>query len=182
MKLVKISSDSIQIRTNQAEFKDIRINDLLKASDGKVTLVAMVTGLTDTDSEERIGEFDFLGEITGIKTIEFSHMLASRVSESFYIGKYAAYDCAAWVNGNKFFQRHACILGNTGSGKSETVAKILEETAKLPGANLIVFDIHGEYSQLSYASNIRIGVDFPFPIWMFGFNDIVTNILKIREE
>ena len=215
MKLVKILSDSVQIRTNQAEFKNIRINDLLMISDWDISLVTMVTGLTDTDTEERIGEVDFLGEITGIKTIEcsiigsmkdgrflkaideypttsveiqkieqheFSQMLATNITECFQIGKYAAYDCGAWVNGNKFFQRHACIVGNTGSGKSETVAKILEETAKLPGANLVVFDIHGEYSQLSYASNIRIGNDFPFPIWMFGFQDIVANILKIREE
>ncbi len=215
MKLVKILSDSIQIRTNQAEFKDIRINDLLSVSDGKVNLVAMVTGLTDTNTEERIGEEDFLNEITGIKTIEcsiigslkgrrfvkaideypttsveiekieeheFSDMLATHISECFLIGKYAAYDCLAWVNGNKFFQRHACIVGNTGSGKSETVAKILEEAARLPGTNIVVFDIHGEYSELSYASQIKIGGNVPFPIWMFGFNDIVTNILRIREE
>lgn len=215
MKLVKILSDSVQIRTNLAEFRDVRINDLLAVSDGEVTLVTMVTGLTDTDSEERMEEYDFLGEITGIKTIEcsiigslkdgifcksldrypttsvtidridkdaFAEMLASNPAECFQIGTYAAYDCPALVNGNKFFQRHSCIVGNTGSGKSETVAKILEETAKLPGANIVVFDIHGEYSQLSYASNIRIGEDFKFPIWMFGFNDIVSNILKIREE
>lgn len=215
MKLVKILSDSVQIRTNLAEFRDVRINDLLAVTDGGVTLVTMVTGLTDTDSEERMEEYDFLGEITGIKTIEcsiigslkdgifcksldrypttsvtidridkdaFAEMLASNPAECFQIGTYAAYDCPALVNGNKFFQRHSCIVGNTGSGKSETVAKILEETAKLQGANIVVFDIHGEYSQLSYASNIRIGEDVKFPIWMFGFNDIVSNILKIREE
>lgn len=215
MKLVKILSDSVQIRTNLADFQNIRINDLLLVSNGAASLVTMVTGLTDTDTEERIGEEDFLGEITGIKTIDcaiigslkngrfvkaideypttsvsirkiegrdFSGMITPKILECFPIGKYAAYDCRAWVNGNKFFQRHACIVGNTGSGKSETVAKILEETAKLPGANIVVFDIHGEYSQLSYASNIRIGEEFPFPVWMFGFNDIVANILKIREE
>lgn len=215
MKLVKILSDSIQIRTNQEEFRDIRIQDLLTVSDGDVSLVAMVSGLTDTDPGDRIGEEDFLGELTGIKTIDcgiigsltdgrfvsaidkypttdvsvqkiskeaFPDMLAGDISNCFQIGKYSSYDSPAYVNGNKFFQRHACIVGNTGSGKSETVAKILEETAKLPGANLVVFDIHGEYSRLSYVSNIRIGEEFPFPIWMFGFNDIVTNILKIREE
>ncbi|MDD3253936.1 MAG: ATP-binding protein [Lachnospiraceae bacterium] len=214
MKLVKILSDSVQIRTNLSEFKNIRINDLLEVSDGWVKLVTMVTGLMDTDSEERLGEEDFLGEITGIKTIdctiigslkngrfvkaideypttsveitpisvaEFEEMLKND-SHGFCVGKYAAYDCAAVVDGNRFYQRHACIVGNTGCGKSETVAKILEETAKLPGANLVVFDIHGEYSQLSYASNIRIGEEFPFPVWMFGFQEIVTNILKIREE
>lgn len=215
MKLVKILSDSVQIRTDLSEFKDIRINDLLSVSDGKINLVTMVTGLTDTDTEERIGEHDFLGEITGVKVIdctiigslrdgkfvkaidmypttrvaiqkiaaeEFSRMIVPWVEECFLIGEYTAYGCPAWVNGNKFFQRHACIVGNTGSGKSETVAKILEETAKLPGANIVVFDIHGEYSRLSYASNVQIGEKFPFPIWMFGFNDIVANILKIREE
>lgn len=214
MKLVKISSGSVQIRTNQAEFKGIRINDLLLASDWEVNLVTMVTGLTDTDTEERLGETDFLGEITGMKTIdcaiigslkngrfvkaideypttgvaitpisgaEFRAMLGDD-GRGFRIGEYAAYGCDAVVDGNKFYQRHACIVGNTGCGKSETVAKILEETAKLPGANLVVFDIHGEYGQLSYASNIRIGEEFQFPVWMFGFQDIVTNILKIREE
>ena len=214
MKLVKILSDSVQIRTNLSEFKNIRINDLLSVSDGWVELVTMVTGLMDTDSEERIGEDDFLGEITGIKTIDCTiigslkngrfvkaideypttsvqitpisgvefHAMLGNDSRGFRIGTYAAYECDAVVDGNKFFQRHACIVGNTGCGKSETVAKILEETAKLPGANLVVFDIHGEYSQLSYASNIKIGEKFPFPIWMFGFQDIVSNILKIREE
>lgn len=49
MKLVKILSDSVQIRTNLSEFRDIRINDLLSVSDGEVDLVTMVTGLTDTD-------------------------------------------------------------------------------------------------------------------------------------
>ncbi len=215
MKLVKILSDSIQIRTNQSEFSDIRINDLLSVYDKNVNLVAMVIGLTDTDNSGSIGEEDYIGDLTGIKTIEcsiigslkgerfvkaidlypttnvnisridagaFSGMLSTQASESFSIGKYVAYDFHALVNGNKLYQRHACIVGNTGSGKSETVAKVLEETSKLPGANIVVFDIHGEYSKLSYASNIKIGEEFPFPIWLFGFNDIVNNILRIKEE
>lgn len=215
MKLVKIWTDRVQIRTNLAEFQNIRINDLMKVSDGKAALVTMVTGLTDTDDGERIGEEDFLAEVTGVKNIdcaiigslkdgkflkaidtypttrvqiepiganELETMIAGPEGSGFRIGTYASYGCGAWVDGNKFFQRHACIVGNTGSGKSETVAKILEETAKLPGAHVIVFDIHGEYSSLSYASNIRIGEEFHFPVWLFGFQDIVANILKIREE
>lgn len=217
MKLVKIDSSSIQIRTDLEAFRNIKINDLLLVSDSSISLVTMVTSLTDSDAEERIGDEDFLGEITGIKTItcsimgslkdgkfvkaidqypttavsisrirsqEFSQMIAPEGERKsyFHIGKYAAYDCPAYVDGNKFFQRHACIVGNTGSGKSETVAKIMQEAAMLPDANLVVFDIHGEYSNLSYASAIKIGEDFDFPIWMFGFYDIATNILRIKEE
>ena len=47
MKLVRILSDSVQIRTNLSEFKDIRINDLLSVSDGVINLVTMVTGLRE---------------------------------------------------------------------------------------------------------------------------------------
>ena len=216
MKLVKILSDKVQIRSDYKEFDDVRINDLIAVSDGDVELVTMVNTLTDIDTEDEgeIGENDYILEHSSTKMMEcsiigtvkngtfqkaidkyptmkvsahriskeeFASML-SRYTEGFCIGEYTAYEFPAFVDGNKFFQRHACIVGNTGAGKSETVAKILEQTSKLPGANVIVFDIHGEYKELSYARNIQIGGDRPFPIWMFGFTDMISNILKIKEE
>lgn len=54
----------------------------------------------------------------------------------------------AFVNGNKLFQRHAVVVGSTGSGKSWTTARLLEQIAELSSANAIVFDIHGEYGSL----------------------------------
>ena len=214
MKLIKILSDKVQIRTDQAEFQDVRLNDLIAISDGEAELVTTVTSVTDHDTEPGIGEDEFILGGTSMKVVEcsiigsvqngkyrksierypvtdceareidpedFSKMLQDP-EDGFCIGRYMGYDCEAWVDGNKFFQRHACIVGNTGSGKSETVAKILEETSRLPCANIIVFDIHGEYRNFSYVRNITIGEDYPFPVWMFGFADMVTNILKVREE
>jgi len=65
------------------------------------------------------------------------------------LGKYTLDEHAvAYLNGNKFFQRHAFIGGSTGSGKSWTTAKIIEQMAGLSTANAIVFDLHGEYSPL----------------------------------
>lgn len=76
---------------------------------------------------------------------------------SLELGKYVIDESAkAYLDGNKFFQRHAAILGSTGSGKSWAVASILERAKKLPTSNLIVFDLHGEYSKLSYARHLRI--------------------------
>ncbi|MBU0614448.1 ATP-binding protein [Patescibacteria group bacterium] len=76
---------------------------------------------------------------------------------SLELGKYVIDESAkAYLDGNKFFQRHAALLGSTGSGKSWTVASILERAAKLPTSNLIVFDLHGEYRELSYARHLRI--------------------------
>jgi DNA helicase HerA-like ATPase len=80
-----------------------------------------------------------------------------KTGHSLEIGRYTIDENArAYLDGNKFFQRHASILGSTGSGKSWTVASVLEQAAKLPSANLVVFDLHGEYSKLSYARHLRI--------------------------
>lgn len=65
------------------------------------------------------------------------------------LGKYTLDEHAvAYLNGNKFFQRHAFIGGSTGSGKSWTTAKIIEQMTRLSTANAIVFDLHGEYAPL----------------------------------
>jgi hypothetical protein len=65
------------------------------------------------------------------------------------LGKYTLDEHAiAYLNGNKFFQRHAFIGGSTGSGKSWTTATIIEQMAGLSTANSIVLDLHGEYSPL----------------------------------
>lgn len=120
-------------------------------------------------------------EITNIDTHKLLGMLVSDCTSVFKIGKYAGYDVSAWIDGNKFYQRHSCIVGNTGCGKSETVTKIVEETAKLPGTNIVIFDIHGEYSRLSYVDSIKMG-EVPFPIWMLGFADMAANVLKVKED
>ena len=59
---------------------------------------------------------------------------------------------AAIANGDRFFQRHAAILGSTGSGKSCAVALVLERAHARKYANLVVFDIHGEYASLANPS------------------------------
>jgi hypothetical protein len=73
------------------------------------------------------------------------------------VGKYTIDESAtAYLDGNKFFQRHAALLGSTGSGKSWTVASILEKAANLSSSNIIVFDLHGEYKKLSYVKQLRV--------------------------
>lgn len=218
MKLVKILPDKIQIRTDDAEFKNARLNDLISVSDGEVELVTMITAITDNDVETQMDENAIMEELEqpSLKVIEcsilgsviggdfrqqvdcysstdvqirkiddslFSMMLDSPIinAPTFQIGKYTGYDVPAYLDGNKFFQRHSCIVGNTGCGKSETVTKIVEETAKLPGANIVIFDIHGEYRELSYVDSIKMG-EVPFPIWMLGFSDMAANVLKVKED
>tara|TARA_R110000751_G_scaffold2470_3_gene13032 strand:- start:46113 stop:47861 length:1749 start_codon:yes stop_codon:yes gene_type:complete len=70
------------------------------------------------------------------------------------LGKYSIDENAeAFLDGDKLFQRHAVIVGSTGSGKSWCVAKLVEQIAKLPMANSLLFDIHGEYSGESFKAD-----------------------------
>jgi len=99
------------------------------------------------------------------------------------IGNYTLDEKAkTYLDGNKFFQRHAALLGSTGSGKSWTVASILEKASNLPSANIILFDLHGEYSTLKYAKHIRVAGpndlestsdDILFlPYWLLNFEEM----------
>jgi len=104
----------------------------------------------------------------------------------------------AVVSGDKFFQRHAAILGSTGSGKSYTVALILERAAKLKYPNILVFDMHGEYAPLAdaskggFASRLRIAgpgdlvnpaneVLF-LPYWLLNRDEMLSMILDRSDQ
>ena len=67
------------------------------------------------------------------------------------------YSAAAIANGDRFFQRHAAILGSTGSGKSCAVSLILERAHARKHANIIVFDMHGEYASLANPPALKDG-------------------------
>jgi DNA helicase HerA-like ATPase len=47
--------------------------------------------------------------------------------------------------GKEFFAKHVAVMGNSGSGKSVTTAKILYEALQLPHTQIVLFDLHGEY-------------------------------------
>lgn len=107
---------------------------------------------------------------------------------SLQIGNYSIDENAtAWLNGNKLFQRHAVIVGSTGSGKSWCVAKILEQVASLKSADAILFDIHGEYSTLQGDSFAHLKVAGPndemsdrmlfLPYWLLTYEEMLSLML-----
>ncbi|HED6595305.1 TPA: DUF87 domain-containing protein [Campylobacter coli] len=56
-----------------------------------------------------------------------------------------------YIQEDKFFGMHSAVLGNSGSGKSNTIAHLLQEIYKKEqpalGSKVIIFDVNGEYSQ-----------------------------------
>ncbi|UKW08254.1 DUF87 domain-containing protein [Campylobacter jejuni subsp. jejuni] len=56
-----------------------------------------------------------------------------------------------YIQEDKFFGMHSAVLGNSGSGKSNTIAHLFQEIYKKEhpaiGSKVIIFDVNGEYSQ-----------------------------------
>ena len=104
------------------------------------------------------------------------------------IGRYAINDnTLAYLDGNRLFQRHAVIVGSTGSGKSYTVAKLIEEVSKLKSCNAILFDIHGEYGPITNdrihhykiagpADTISDGIMF-LPYWLLTYEEMQAMLI-----
>jgi len=79
------------------------------------------------------------------------------------------------VNGNKFFNKHIAIVGSTGSGKSHTLASIIQSAVAgktgnftLNNSHVIVFDIHSEYRSAFPDANFIDVSNLVLPYWMLS--------------
>lgn len=84
------------------------------------------------------------------------------------------------VNGNKFFNKHIAIVGSTGSGKSHSVAKILQEATRcksgeyegLNNSHIVIFDIHSEYKSAFPTANYIDISTLVLPYWMLTSDEL----------
>lgn len=84
------------------------------------------------------------------------------------------------VDGNKFFNKHIAIVGSTGSGKSHTVAKIIQSAISvkdgaysgLNNSHIIIFDIHSEYKSAFPEANYLDVADIVLPYWLLNSEEL----------
>jgi len=139
--------------------------------------------------------------LSGDRLTQFMRAISKPVvegQEPLSLGKYTLdQDADAWVDGNRFFQRHAVIVGSTGSGKSWTVARVLEQVAKLPNSSALLFDIHGEYEPLEGEGICRLKVAGPgdlatgptladgvlfLPYWLLTYEEMLAMLLDRSDQ
>jgi len=80
----------------------------------------------------------------------------------------------AKVNIDAFLSRHAAILGQTGGGKSWTVASLIQKLSGFRQATMVLFDLHGEYaSAFSTSADVIQATDLELPYWLMNSEELL---------
>jgi DNA helicase HerA-like ATPase len=85
--------------------------------------------------------------VHAIGTAQIAKMFDRFQSKGFAVGKVATHPTlSVCLDPSNLFGRHFAILGQTGSGKSWSVASLIQKTVSaMPKAHIIILDLHGEY-------------------------------------
>lgn len=94
------------------------------------------------------------------------------------------------VNGDSFFNKHFAIVGSTGSGKSHTVAKILQtamclkegEYDGLNNSHIVIFDIHSEYKNAFPNGNYIDVSKLKLPYWLMNGEELEELFVETGEN
>jgi DNA helicase HerA-like ATPase len=103
------------------------------------------------------------------------------------------------INGNRFFSKHIAIVGSTGSGKSCTVATVLQDIVGIAdrknknrgtqnNSHIVMFDIHDEYSaafslekdELFTLNKLDID-SLQLPYWLMNSEELESMFIESNE-
>ena len=75
----------------------------------------------------------------------------------------------AKINLDAFLTRHAAILGQTGGGKSWTVASVVQKLTAFPQPTVVLFDLHGEYgATFGDDADVISAAGLELPYWLMN--------------
>lgn len=111
------------------------------------------------------------------------------------IGSLAAYPTIpVFLDPSSLFGRHFAILGQTGAGKSWAVATLIQRTIDvMPGAHIILLDLHGEYSwkatdgvrKYAFKEDVVRHIDareLELPYWLLTFAELCDLLVEHSER
>ncbi len=129
-------------------------------------------------------------------TGDFAHLVTIKDLDIIY-GKYNEYSSIdvgnisiseslrAKIDLNKLVTRHSCVLGSTGSGKSNAVGVLLGaiEKKQFSGSRILLIDPHGEYNSVFknnstvfkiHANELMGEKELYIPFWALPYNELLS--------
>ncbi len=183
-KVISINDNVVIIQNNKGKTEANLLNIHLAFDEHNKKAIGEIISISDTTIKILlVGEINNRGTFTAgvikkptftsppriVYKSELEAILGSQdisSKENLYFGNSTIYEnYKVSANINDFFSNHFAVVGNTGSGKSCVVARILQNLfyhndISLPeNARIVLFDVYGEYnnafSKLSNIGNIR---------------------------
>ncbi len=91
------------------------------------------------------------------------------------IGNYVDSDLPVYLDVDHLLGKHTAIVGTTGCGKSYTVVRLLRQIiGEFSSANIVVFDLHGEYRNCFPEGRYIRADQLSLPAWLHGFDDLFS--------
>lgn len=198
-KITYISDTNAYIKVNDGFTLDTNIMNLhVVFEDDKKKILGEID-----DIEENIVKTHFLGEFIGdnftagvirkpnlnakirlITPQEMNAIIGYHTADSLEIGISPLYDnLIVRTNINDLFSNHMAIFGNSGSGKTHGVARLLQNIFSNPGfvpykANFFIFDSNGEYRNALQDIN-KYNPNYNFKFLTTNYNELNVDQLKI---
>lgn len=143
-----------------------------------------------------VGQYPTTGaEVHALGATDIEKMFDKYQSKGFSVGTVATHPLLkVCLDPTNLFGRHFAILGQTGSGKSWTVAALVQRTVEvMPRAHIIILDLHGEYCwkrpdgtrHFAFANNIVRHVDareLEIPYWLMTFSELCDLLIERGER
>jgi len=152
--------------------------------------------LADGQFERGVAQYPTTGaEVHAIGSADIAKMFDRFQSKGLAVGTLASHpSLKVCLDPTNLFGRHSAILGQTGSGKSWTVASLVQKTvAVMPKAHIIILDLHGEYCwkredgsrHYAFADSIVRHVDardLEIPYWLMTYAELCDLLIEHSER
>lgn len=161
-----------------------------------VTLVPLGTINSEGEFERGVSLFPTTGaEVHAIGSADINLIFSKFQSKGYDVGNLSSNtSIKVCLDPNSLFGRHFAILGQTGAGKSWTVANLVQRAvAIMPKAHIIILDLHGEYCWSedngrgcsAFSDNIVRYVDarkLEIPYWLMTYAELCDLLIDNTER
>ena len=152
--------------------------------------------LANGEFERGVGRYPTTGaEVHAIATADITKMFDRFQSKGLAVGSLASHpSLKVCLDPTNLYGRHSAILGQTGSGKSWTVASLVQSTLKvMPHAHIIILDLHGEYCwkrsdgthSYAFSDSVVRHVDareMEIPYWLMTYAELCDLLIEHSER
>ncbi len=133
-----------------------------------------------------VRSFPVLNEpVTTMSQIELELIFNRESEQCISVGRlHQDNSIVAKVRTNDMLSKHFAIIGSTGSGKSCTVALVLQAIlVENRNAHVVLFDPHNEYSKsFGKMAEVITGQTLDLPLWLFDFEETIELLASDIED